>query len=66
MCIRVVITVACVPVLELQVLVIDEPLSILDTKLRRQVRDESREIQQRLSLSEATDTQFHRPGVITG
>ena len=37
--------------LEPQVLLFDEPLSNLDAKLRRQVRDDIREIQQRLSLT---------------
>ena len=38
-------------VLEPKVLLFDEPLSNLDAKLRRKVRDEIRELQQRLSLT---------------
>ena len=38
-------------VLEPQVLLFDEPLSNLDAKLRRSVRDEIRELQTRLSLT---------------
>ena len=37
--------------LEPQVLLFDEPLSNLDAKLRRQVREEIREIQQNLGLT---------------
>ena len=38
-------------VLEPQVLLLDEPLSNLDTQLRRRVRDEIRELQQRLAFT---------------
>ena len=37
--------------LEPQVLLFDEPLSNLDAKLRRSVRDEIRDLQQRLNLT---------------
>lgn len=45
------VAVARAVVLELEVLLFDEPLSNLDAKLRRRVREEVRELQQKLGIT---------------
>ncbi len=56
------VAVARAVVLEPEILLFDAPLSSLDAKLRRRVREEELELQQKLGITSTTRVEF-RPGL---